>query len=170
MQTRAYVLPMLLIFFVPACPGTDNVVGALDPNIPDATDTGGAPSAVSLDNFGAPCSVAGSLRQAVYNDQAPECSSGLCVKPLATWDVENVDTGPSCTRICQSDDDCSGAQARDPANPSDKACMTGYTCGVAFVVGSLCCKKLCLCKDFLGGRVGTNPLTCADDPVPACAP
>jgi hypothetical protein len=161
---------MVFLFFVPACPGNDNVVGALDPNSPDATDTGGSPSIASPGNFGAPCVLAGgtSPREAAANDQAPECSSGLCVKPLMLLEVENVDTGPSCSKTCQSDDDCSGAQARDPANPSDKTCKTGYTCGVSFVVGPLCCKKFCLCKDFTGGRAGTVPLTC-EGPEPVCA-
>jgi hypothetical protein len=197
MQMRAYILPMLLLSFAPACPATDNTVGAIDPGSPDAADTGGAAggapgeagapggatglvdtggaggttasSTAWLGNLGAPCDLASttSPRQAVYNDQAPECSSGVCLKPVVNSDLENVDTGPFCTRYCQSDDDCSGGQARDPANPSDKTCITGYTCGVAFVVGSLCCKGLCLCKDFTGGP-GTFPLTCQKE-ASACA-
>lgn len=199
MQIRAYVLPMLLLAFAPACPATDNTVGAVDPNTPDAADTGGAaagatgeagapggatglvdtggtggsttPSTAWPDNLGAPCDVAATYTpwQAVYNAQSPECSSGVCLKPLVRNGLENVDTVPFCTRYCQSDDDCSGGQARDPANPSDKACLTGYTCGVSFVVGPLCCKKICICRDFLGGPGATVPLAC-DPPAAACAP
>jgi hypothetical protein len=39
-------------------------------------------------------------------------------------------------------------------------CKTGFACGVAFVVGPLCCQKLCLCKDFLGTTGLQTPQTC----------
>jgi len=97
--------------------------------------------------------------QAVYNNQALECPSRICLKPLRADSItKDVDTGPYCSAVCSKDSDCDG-QKRDSNDPADKHCQKGYACGVAFVVGPLCCKKLCLCKDFLGDSLQT-PLTC----------
>jgi hypothetical protein len=46
-----------------------------------------------------------------------------------------------CTAECSSDDDCD----RVPESP----CTTGFTCGVAVTVGPFCCKKFCICKDYV---------------------
>jgi hypothetical protein len=46
-----------------------------------------------------------------------------------------------CTAECSSDDDCD----KVPESP----CQTGFTCGVPVTVGPFCCKKLCICKDYL---------------------
>jgi hypothetical protein len=46
-----------------------------------------------------------------------------------------------CTAECSSDDDCD----RVPESP----CATGFTCGVAVAVGPFCCRKLCICKDYI---------------------
>ena len=46
-----------------------------------------------------------------------------------------------CTAECESDDDCD----RVPESP----CKTGFTCGVAVTVGPFCCKKFCICKDYI---------------------
>jgi hypothetical protein len=45
-----------------------------------------------------------------------------------------------CTAECSSDDECD----RVPESP----CKSGFTCGVANSVGTLCCKKVCICKDY----------------------
>ena len=111
--------------------------------------------------IGRPCDVLADAgqTQAVYNNQALECPTRVCLKPLRQEGVSNiVDTGPYCSAICSKDSDCDG-QKRDSKEASDKRCAGGYACGVAFVVGPLCCKKLCLCKDFLGAGLNT-PQTC----------
>jgi hypothetical protein len=110
--------------------------------------------------IGRPCDVladAGAT-QAVYNSQALECPSRICLKPVA--EISTVTTGPYCSAECSKDSDCNG-QTRDISVSNDLRCEKGYTCGVAFVVGPLCCKKLCLCKDFYspGSRL-TTPLSC----------
>jgi hypothetical protein len=45
-----------------------------------------------------------------------------------------------CTAECSSDSDCD----RVPESP----CKSGFTCGVANAVGTLCCRKVCICKDY----------------------
>jgi hypothetical protein len=98
-----------------------------------------------------------------YNAQAPECPSHLCLRPgQQEPTTRKVDTGPYCSSECSKDSDCDG-QTRDPSVPTDKRCAHGYLCGVALVVGPLCCKKLCICKDFLSGPLQT-PLACVPDP------
>jgi hypothetical protein len=110
--------------------------------------------------IGLPCNLmadAGPM-QAVYNAQASECPSGICLKP-ALNNMQDQETGAYCSAICSRDSDCDG-QLRNGNDPNDKRCVSGYACGVAFVVGPLCCKKVCLCKDFLSDRGVTVPLTC----------
>ena len=97
--------------------------------------------------------------QAVYNSQALECPSRICLKPARQEGVSDVTTGPYCSAECSKDSDCDG-QKKDNAVAEDHRCVKGYACGVAFVVGPLCCKKLCLCKDFLSSGPLRTPITC----------
>jgi hypothetical protein len=46
-----------------------------------------------------------------------------------------------CTSECESADDCE----RVPDSP----CTGGFACGVAVTVGPFCCKKFCVCKDYI---------------------
>ncbi len=65
------------------------------------------------------------------------------------------------------DADCADAEVRDRANGTDKRCAGGYACAVPFEVGALCCRKLCVCKDFIDAR-GLPPVPASCDPaVPA---
>jgi hypothetical protein len=116
---------------------------------------------------GSPCDLSfanAKPSQAVYNAQASECYSRICLKPL---DQVGVDTSSFCSSPCQTDSDCNGVR-RSPDNPSDKRCMSGFTCGVAFVVGPLCCKPICLCKDFMAGSTAAIPQMCLQDGQPGC--
>lgn len=110
--------------------------------------------------IGRPCDLMADAgpTQAVYNAQALECPSRICLKPVLN-SLKDRETGPYCSALCSKDSDCEG-QKRDGNNPDDKRCTSGYACGVAFVVGPLCCKKVCLCKDFLSEKGVTVPLTC----------
>jgi hypothetical protein len=91
---------------------------------------------------------AGSM-QAVFNGQALECPTRICLKPARDNGVAaNVDTAPYCTAECSKDSDCDG-ETRDKNNGADRRCKGGFVCGVGFEVGPLCCKKICLCKDFI---------------------
>lgn len=61
-----------------------------------------------------------------------------------------------CTAECASDDDCD----RVPESP----CITGFTCGIAVTVGPFCCRKFCICKDYVvvpeeTGQLST-PMAC----------
>ena len=69
-----------------------------------------------------------------------------------------------CAAECESADDCE----RVPESP----CKTGFTCGVAVTVGPFCCKKFCICKDYIvipdSGSLAT-PMACdANEPANAC--
>ena len=110
--------------------------------------------------IGRPCDIGADAgqSQAVYNNQALECPSRICLKPV-NQGSPTLDTGPYCSATCSKDSDCDG-QKRDNAERSDLRCKTGFACGVAFVVGPLCCQKLCLCKDFLGLSGLQTPQTC----------
>jgi hypothetical protein len=111
--------------------------------------------------IGRPCDVLADAgqTQAVYNPQALECPSRICLKPV-NENTQLVTTGPYCSATCSKDSDCDG-QKKDMSDTNDHRCGSGYACGVAFVVGQLCCKKLCLCKDFLPPGTGLQtPITC----------
>jgi len=119
--------------------------------------------------IGRPCDVqsdAGPM-QAVFNGQALECPSRICVKPSRDQGVAVTDTAPYCTAECSKDSDFDG-EKRDMSNPRDHRCKSGFVCGVGFVTGPLCCRKLCLCRDFIAPMGGlTTPATC-DKAVSTC--
>jgi hypothetical protein len=108
--------------------------------------------------IGGPCDLLADAEanQAVLNDQALECPSRICLKPVDQ--VGGVDTAPLCSSECSQDTDCLG-QTRDPSSPSDRRCKGGFVCGVAFSIGPLCCRKYCLCSDFLA-RPPQTPSSC----------
>jgi len=113
--------------------------------------------------IGRPCDVQSdaSAMQAVFNGQALECPSRICIKPSKEQNVSPSDTASYCTSECSKDSDCDG-ERRDPTNTRDKRCKTGFVCGVGFEVGPLCCKKLCLCRDFVNASGGLQtPASCS---------
>jgi hypothetical protein len=93
----------------------------------------------------------GGSDQSLINGQALECPSRICLRPAPDGTLaQSVDTTALCTAECSKDSDCDGAETRVASNNRDKRCRTGFVCGVATSTGSVaCCKKLCLCKDFL---------------------
>jgi hypothetical protein len=99
--------------------------------------------------------------QAMVNLKAGACKTGLCLKPVVAPGSSVVDppTGATCTDECSSDSDC-GGELRSPSDVEDTRCKGGFVCGVPFVVGPLCCKHYCLCKDFLGGSGAQMPVAC----------
>jgi hypothetical protein len=126
---------------------------------------GGAVLGTGCENkaIGRPCDVqsdAGSM-QAVFNGQALECPSRICIKPSREQGVTMTDTAPYCTAECSKDSDCDG-ERRDTSNGRDRRCTKGFVCGVGFEVGPLCCKKLCLCRDFVVDQAGglQTPASC----------
>ncbi len=93
--------------------------------------------------------------QALYNPQALECPSRICVKPVAQ--STTVDTTALCSAPCSQDSDCGGGQTRDNTNQYDKRCISGFACAIPFITGPICCQKLCVCKDFYGSSITTPP-------------
>ena len=76
-----------------------------------------------------------------------DCVSRTCLRvPKSADHLPPGSVYPSgasglCTAECQNDGDCS----RVPESP----CVTGFTCGVAVTVGPFCCRKFCICKDYI---------------------
>jgi hypothetical protein len=109
--------------------------------------------------------------QAAYNGNASECPSGMCLKPAIQSEDKSVDTRAICSAECQTDADCEG-ELRAPYNgPYDGRCMKGFKCAVPFEVGPLCCKKMCVCKDFLPANGPDLPLACTatQSSAPVCS-
>jgi hypothetical protein len=118
--------------------------------------------------IGRPCDVftgdAGlPLPSAVYNNQALECPTRICIKPAAALGV-STDTTSLCSASCSQDSDCDG-QAR---GPNDLGCKTGFACAIPFVTGPICCQKLCVCKDFYVGNNITTPNACLGSEAAKC--
>lgn len=64
-------------------------------------------------------------------------------------------TNGLCTAECEADSDCD----RVPESP----CITGFTCGIAVTVGPFCCRKFCICKDYVvvpDNGVIETPMAC----------
>jgi hypothetical protein len=122
--------------------------------------------------IGRPCDVltdAGAA-QGVYNSEALECPSRICLKPVVQTGA-TMPTPPTqayCSASCSQDSDCDPNQLRDPNNPRDYGCQKGFACGIAFVKGKICCQKLCLCKDFLGPAGAPTPIACLGNAAATC--
>jgi hypothetical protein len=126
--------------------------------------------------IGRPCDVLteATAAQGVYNSQALECPSRICLKPVVQQGASMPDppTTAFCSASCSQDSDCDG-QTRASCNPSvetclDKRCQKGFACGIAFVKGQICCQKLCLCKDFLGPAGAPTPIACQGTAAAEC--
>jgi hypothetical protein len=122
--------------------------------------------------IGRPCDVLTDAgpKQGVFNSEALECPSRICLKPVVQEGVtmKVPPTGPYCSASCSQDSDCDG-QGRDLSNLRDTRCQSGFACGIAFVKGKICCQKLCLCKDFLNPSVGApTPIACQGTAAATC--
>ena len=126
--------------------------------------------------IGRPCDILSdaSASQAVFNSQALECPSRICLKPAVDLSVPpptaaRPATGAYCSASCSQDSDCDG-QLRDTTNLNDHRCIGGFVCGIPFSKGPICCQKLCLCRDFLptNGSVPT-PTGCLGGAAASCA-
>jgi hypothetical protein len=126
------------------------------------------------DDIGKPCdlTVDAGPREAVANTISLTCESHLCLKPSLSPKVAPVapPTGAGCSAECsQAGTDCGGWELRDSTNPSDTRCKRGFICAVPFEVGQLCCRKLCVCKDFLAPNQPLVPVTCTNrDALTSC--
>jgi hypothetical protein len=124
--------------------------------------------------FGAPCDLGVSLGQgpgavSVIRAPAPGCASGVCLLPGIQKDPR--DTGPLCTTSCTTDDDCLGGMMGPRFDALDHRCETGFACMVPTTVGDLCCKRMCVCRDFLAEPIGgfQTPPSCMPGAASGCA-
>jgi hypothetical protein len=99
--------------------------------------------------------------EAVVASPSLDCVSRTCLRvppsrePPPGSNIGNLTVNQGmCTAECASDSDCD----RVPESP----CLTGFTCGEATKAGPFCCKKFCICKDYVVIPETTNEL-----PVPA---
>jgi hypothetical protein len=137
--------------------------------------------------------------QAVFNSQALECPSRICIKPAVDPSKKLPDepTGALCSASCNQDSDCQTDWKRQQCSGSctakcgndasclsecrqkynctsgdwqrgDQHCVGGFICATPFVKGRLCCKKLCLCQDFLGPTAGQTPIACEGGNAATC--
>lgn len=109
--------------------------------------------------------------EAVVGSPSLDCPTRTCLKiPVALnkelpQDFRALSPNKGmCTAECESNDDCD----KVPESP----CVTGFTCGVAVTVGPFCCRKYCICKDYVvvpdSGNLPT-PLACdSGNPDNAC--
>jgi hypothetical protein len=97
-------------------------------------------------------------------DVGLECPSRICLLP--SQDGVTTDTTSLCTADCSSDDDCADAELRDKSDMTDKRCIRGFVCKVAQTVGDFCCRKLCVCRDFVQVPKGgfQTPAVCTSTP------
>jgi hypothetical protein len=93
--------------------------------------------------------------QNIVASPALECQSRTCLHIAGNSD-------DLCTGECSSDDDCDAV----PETPCEK----GFTCAVPTTIGPFCCKKMCICKDYLTVPEGGVPLpaACEDNAVNEC--
>lgn len=103
---------------------------------------------------------AGNSSQSIIASPALECPSRQCLHfPADTGKVppEGSEYADLCTAECSSDDECD----KVPESP----CVSGFSCAVAVNTGPFCCRKMCICRDYMlipdGGPV--TPAACDPD-------
>jgi len=98
-----------------------------------------------------------------------DCVTRTCLRVPLGRDLPPGSSFPDgtnglCTAECAADSDCD----RVPESP----CITGFTCGVAVTVGPFCCRKFCICKDYVvvpdSGEIATPKACDAGNKDNAC--
>ncbi|MFH0902562.1 MAG: hypothetical protein V2A73_18180 [Pseudomonadota bacterium] len=100
---------------------------------------------------GRPCYIgpdAGQFERIVASP-ALECQSRACMH----WPGNAEDL---CTADCSEDGECD----KDPQSP----CKNGFACIVPMVTGPFCCKKMCVCRDYVSIPDGGMPQEPRCDP------
>ena len=82
----------------------------------------------------------------VIASQSLDCVSRTCLRYPPKRDLPPGSTSLEaniglCTAECSRSEDCD----RVPESP----CVLGFTCGVATTAGPYCCRKVCICKDYV---------------------
>jgi hypothetical protein len=145
-RRRDAVLVVLMSIAALSASCADNPVGRIcdiGTATPQATDI--VVASPSLDCVSRTCLRVPSLRPSPPS-QPPGGNNGLC------------------TAECSADSDCD----RVPESP----CTTGFTCGIAVTVGPFCCRKFCICKDYIvvpeSGELATPKACEASDKANEC--
>jgi len=88
------------------------------------------------------------MTEVVVASPSLDCVTRTCLrypveldKELPPGSIFPTGNNGLCTAECAADDDCD----RVPESP----CITGFACGVAVTVGPFCCRKFCICKDYV---------------------
>jgi len=80
----------------------------------------------------------------------------------ANRELAGQGTGGLCTAGCGSNDECSDGEIANANDPADTRCKTGFACMWPTTVGTLQCKRLCVCRDLVGDPQGgfQKPAVC----------
>jgi hypothetical protein len=98
-----------------------------------------------------------------------DCVSRTCLRVPKSRELPPGSKFPEgnnglCTAECSADSDCD----RVPESP----CITGFTCGIAVTAGPFCCRKFCICKDYIvvpeSGEIATPAACNPSDKQNAC--
>jgi hypothetical protein len=99
---------------------------------------------------------AGTNQQNIVASPALECQSRTCLHMSGK-------SPDLCTGECSSDSDCD----KSPESP----CAGGFACIVPVTVGPFCCKKQCVCRDYIVVPDGgvAEPAACdSANPINEC--
>ena len=109
------------------------------------------------------CDVLGNTDPAtlVYVSISSECLNHVCIKPLGT-------TVAYCAGDCTQDSDCVGPTGNSN-DPLDPYCKSRFSCVIAMDRGPLCCRKLCLCSDFVTAAQLQTPAACIGNAAATCS-
>ena len=103
--------------------------------------------------------------ESVVASPSLDCVTRTCLRVPATnpnppkGSMPPTGTSGLCTAECSTADDCE----RVPESP----CISGFTCAIPVTVGPFCCKKFCICKDYVQYPPSGQPLPMACDPSDA---
>lgn len=106
--------------------------------------------------------------ESVVASPSLDCQSRTCLKVPLGRELPEGSQYPEgniglCTAECETDEDCE----RVPESP----CKTGFTCAIPTVVGPFCCRKMCICKDYVvipEGGIPTPEACIEGNPDNAC--
>ena len=99
--------------------------------------------------------------ESVVASPSLDCVTRTCLRVPSTNPMPPKNSMPPtgtnglCTAECASADECE----KVPESP----CVTGFTCAIPVTVGPFCCKKFCICKDYVAFPPTGQPLPDACD-------
>jgi hypothetical protein len=99
---------------------------------------------------------------ATVSSPALECPSHICLLLGAEKDPRSAaqmaagvsGTGPLCTALCESNEDCEDGEKANENLAADKRCRGGFACAWPTAVGSFACQRMCVCTDFVTPPIG----------------